>query len=157
MIKLMASSKSPATASLSNLETTLDLYFVKKAPFQLPEGVKEFIVAFGPWITLVLLVLALPLLLVALGLGALVAPFAVMGGANPASFTVGTVFSLVALVLQAMALPGLFKRKKSGWTLLFYSSLVSVVGTVVAQDLVGAILIAVIGGYFLFQIRSKYK
>ena len=99
-----------ANASLSNLETTLNEYFVKKAPFQLPVGVKEFIVSFGPWITLVMLVLSLPIILAAIGLGAILAPFAVLGGANAAAFTVGTVFSLATLVLEAMALPGLFKR-----------------------------------------------
>lgn len=150
---LMATTK----ASLSNLEDTLNEYFVKKAPFQLPIGVKEFIVTFGPWFTLVMLVLALPVILAAIGLGAFLAPFAVLGGANAAAFTVGTVFSLVALVLQAMALPGLFKRKKSGWTLLFYSSLVSVAGALVALNLVGAVLNALIGWYFIFQVRSMYK
>lgn len=150
---LMATTK----ATLSNLEETLNEYFVKKAPFQLPAGVKEFIVAFGPWIMLVLLVLSLPVLLAAIGLGAFLAPFAVLGGANAAAFTVGTVFSLVGLVLQAMALPGLFKRKKSGWNLLFYSSLVSVAGALVALNLVGAVLNAVIGWYFIFQVRSMYK
>ncbi|MFZ1549733.1 MAG: chromate transporter [Microgenomates group bacterium] len=146
-----------ANASLSNLETTLNEYFVKKAPFQLPEGVKEFIVTFGPWFTLVTLVLALPVLLAAIGLGAFLAPFAVLGGANAAAFTVGTVFSLATLVLEALALPGLFKRKKSGWNMLFYSSLVSVAGSLVALNLVGAVLNAVIGWYFIFQVRSMYK
>ncbi|MBP6883193.1 chromate transporter [Candidatus Woesebacteria bacterium] len=146
-----------ANASLSNLETTLNEYFVKKAPFQLPVGVKEFIVSFGPWITLVMLVLSLPIILAAIGLGAILAPFAVLGGANAAAFTVGTVFSLATLVLEAMALPGLFKRKKAGWNLLFYASLVSVAGALVALELVGAVLSAVIGWYFIFQVRSMYK
>lgn len=143
--------------SLANLETSLSEYFVKKAPFQLPVGVKEFIVAFGPWFSLVSLVLALPVVLAAIGLGAFLAPFAVMGGGNAAAFTLGTVFSLVSLVLQAMALPGLFKRKKTGWNFLFYSSLVSVAGSLVALNLVGAVLNAVIGWYFIFQVRSMYK
>ena len=146
-----------ANASLSNLETTLNEYFVKKAPFQLPVGVKEFIVSFGPWITLVMLVLSVPIILAAIGLGAILAPFAVLGGANAAAFTVGTVFSLATLVLEAMALPGLFKRKKAGWNLLFYASLVSVAGALVALELVGAVLSAVIGWYFIFQVRSMYK
>jgi hypothetical protein len=156
-MNVMATSKSSALATLSNLEETLNGYFVKKAPFQLPMGVKEFIVSFGPWIALVLLVLSLPVLFAAIGLGAFLAPFAVLGGANAAAFTVGTVFSLVSLVLEAMALPGLFKRKKSGWNLLFYSSLVSVAGAIVAFNLFGALLNAVIGWYFIFQIRSMYK
>ena len=45
---------------MDTLIATLDEYLVKKAPFALPDGVKEFIVRFGPWISLVLLVLSLP-------------------------------------------------------------------------------------------------
>ena len=156
-MNLMAISKSSTKTSLSNLEETLNEYFVKKAPFQLPTGVKEFIVAFGPWFALVGIVLSLPLILAAIGLGAFLAPFAVLGGANATAFGVGTLFTLGALVLEAMALPGLFKRKKAGWNLLFYSSIVSVVGSLVALNLVGAVLNAVIGGYLIFQIRSMYK
>jgi len=153
----MATSKSSANASLSNLEDTLNVYFVKKAPFQLPDGVKEVLVQYGPWVMVVMLVLSLPVLLAAIGLGAFLAPFAVLGGANAAAFTVGTVFSLGALVLEVFALPGLFKRKKSGWSLLFYSTLVSIVGSLVAMNLVGALLSGVVSFYFLFQVRSMYK
>lgn len=156
-MNLMVKSKSSAMTSLSNLEETLNEYFVKKAPFQLPAGVKEFIVAFGPWFALVGIVISLPLILAAIGLGAILAPFALLGGANATTFGVGTIFSLGGFVLEAMALPGLFKRKKAGWNLLFYSSIVSVVGTLVALNLVGAVLNAVIGWYFIFQVRSMYK
>lgn len=144
-------------ASLANLEATLNEYFVKKAPFQLPDGVKEVLVQYGPWVMVVMLVLSLPVLLAAVGLGAFLAPFAVLGGANATAFTVGTLFSLASLVFEVVALPGLFKRKKSGWNLLFYSNLVSVAGSLVALNVVGAVLSAVISFYFLFQVRSKYK
>ncbi len=144
-------------ASLANLEATLNEYFVKKAPFQLPDGVKEVLVQYGPWVMVVMLVLSLPVLLAAIGLGAFLAPFAVLGGANAAAFTVGTLFSLASLVFEVVALPGLFKRKKSGWNLLFYSNLVSIAGSVVALNVVGALLTAVISFYFLFQVRSMYK
>ena len=40
-------------ASLSKLESTLEEYLVKKAPYQLPADVKEGIVKFGPWIILI--------------------------------------------------------------------------------------------------------
>ena len=46
----------------------LDFYLVQKAPFQLPDNAKEWIVKYGPWIAIVLLILALPPLLFALGL-----------------------------------------------------------------------------------------
>src|SRR5688572_3390229 len=58
----------------------LDFYLVKKAPFQIPDAGRELIVKFGPWITVVLLILLLPVLLFALGLGAFFIPFSGAAG-----------------------------------------------------------------------------
>ena len=44
----------------------LDYYLVQKAPFQIPDGGREWIVKYGPWIAVVLLILTLPPLLFAL-------------------------------------------------------------------------------------------
>ena len=101
----------------------LDFYFVKKAPFQIPDGGREFIVKFGPWITVVLLILTLPVLLFALGLGAIFIPFGGIGYAS--GFGVLTIFVVVEVGLMIAALPGLFARKMAGWRLLFYSQLIS--------------------------------
>jgi hypothetical protein len=60
----------------------LDYYLVQKAPFQIPDGVREIIVKFGPWITLVLLVLMLPPLLLVLGVGTVLVPFGGIGYAT---------------------------------------------------------------------------
>src|SRR6187431_17699 len=81
------------TAAPKDLIGFLDYYLVQKAPFQLPDGLREFIVQYGPWITVVLLVLSLPLLLVALGLSAVFLPFA--GVAAP-----GLAFSWLFLFAQ---------------------------------------------------------
>jgi hypothetical protein len=132
----------------------LDFYFVKKAPFQIPEGGKEFIVKFGPWITLVLMIITLPLILGALGLSLLVAPAVVVTGGG--LIYIGLAFAVVQLVMSAIALPGLFARKMSGWTMLFYARLVGFVGGVLSGSIIGPILGLVIGLYILFQIRSKY-
>ena len=43
-------------------------------------NIKEILVKIAPWVTLVLLIMTLPLVLLALGLGALVAPFAFLLG-----------------------------------------------------------------------------
>jgi hypothetical protein len=140
----------------------LDYYFVKKAPFQIPQAGREAIVQFGPWIVVVLLVLSLPALLFLLGLGAW-APF---GGYRWGySDAVGWAYAywpwmigaIVRFVLMAMALPGLFARKMSGWTLVFYAELVSLVTGVLAMNLVGALIGALIAFYILFQIRPLYK
>lgn len=144
-----------AEQQLQGFIATLDEYLVKKAPFQIPEGGKEFIVRFGPWISLVLLLLTLPLLLVALGLGALVAPFA--GVRYGTGFGVVAILALVQVVMFGMALPGLFARKMSGWTMLFYAELVGFVSSIVSGSIVGGIIGTLIGLYILFQVRTKYS
>ncbi|MFN4212499.1 MAG: hypothetical protein ACK4FL_00870, partial [Microgenomates group bacterium] len=71
----MATKNTDLKSALGQLEETLELYFVKKAPFSLPEGVKELIVTFGPYLVVLGIILGVPAVLAALGLGALVSPF----------------------------------------------------------------------------------
>ena len=142
-------------ANVQGLIATLDEYLVKKAPFQIPEGGKEFIVRFGPWISLVLLVLLLPFLLVALGIGTVLSPFG--GGRYATGFGLVASLSIAQMVLLGMALPGLFARKMSGWMLLFYEQLLGFVTSVVGGSIVGGIIGTLIGLYILFQVRTKYS
>jgi hypothetical protein len=132
----------------------LNYYLVTKAPFQIPEGGKEFIVKFGPWITLVLMILVLPFLLLLLGVGTFLSPFAGVGYA--AGFGLTAILIIVQFGLRAMALPGLFARKMSGWNLLFYSMLVGFVASLLSYNIIGGLLGLLIGLYILFQVRSKY-
>ena len=132
----------------------LDFYLVQKAPFQLPGQFKEFIVKFGPWITVVLLVLTLPPLLLVLGLGTAFIPFGGIGYA--AGFTYLTVVLLIQIGLMVAALPGLFARKMSGWTLLFYSQLAGIAFSLLSGSIVGAVIGGLIGLYILFQVRTLY-
>ncbi|MFN7981350.1 MAG: hypothetical protein U0Q11_05790 [Vicinamibacterales bacterium] len=144
-----------AQGPLSGLITTLDDYLVKRAPFQIPDGGKEFIVRFGPWISLVLLVLTLPLILAALGIGAIFAPFA--GVTYAAGFGIVAILACVQMVLLVFALPGLFARKMSGWMLIFYSELLSLVSSLLQGSIIGGLIGALIGLYILFQVRTKYS
>jgi hypothetical protein len=133
----------------------LDFYLVKKAPFQIPAAGREWIVKFGPWITVVLLILTLPLLLVALGIGVVFMPW---GGAGYATgFGFLTLVVLIELGLMIAALPGLFARKMSGWQLLFYSQLVSIVYNLLTGSIVGGLLFGLIALYILFQVRTLYR
>src|SRR5262245_42015353 len=122
-----------------------DFYLVKKAPFQLPKEVKEFLVKFGPWIALVWLVLSLPALLVMLGIGTAFMPFG--GAVYSVGFTYVAVVLLAQLVLLALALPGLFKRKMSAWRLMFYSQLIGIVSSLLMGSIFGAIIGGLIGLY----------
>jgi hypothetical protein len=133
----------------------LDYYLLQKAPFQIPGNAKEWIVHYGPWITLVLLVLALPPLLIVLGMGAALMPFG--GIAYATGFTYLTIVLIAQLGLMLAALPGLFARKMSGWRLLFYAQLLSFLFSLLSGSLVGAVVGVVLSMYLLFQVRPLYK
>lgn len=143
-----------ASKDVQGLIAALDTYLVRRAPVQIPDGGKELIVKFGPWITVVMLILTLPLLLVALGIGAVLSPFA--GATAAAGFSITSIFVIVQIALMVMALPGLFARRMSGWTLLFYEQLVSFVHSLLMGSIVSGIIGVVIGMYILFQVREKY-
>ncbi len=142
---------------LKQLEDILSDYLVKKAP-ALPTNIKEIIVKFAPWVTLILFIITLPVVLAFFGLGAILAPLSFFGG-----MTVGTnyiltlIFSAVMLVLEALAIPGLFKRARGAWNLLFYSALVGALQNVVTFNLGGLIIGTLLGLYILFQVREYYK
>lgn len=133
----------------------LQTWFYDKAPFHLPDGVREFIVKFGPWVLLVLLVLSVPTLFVLLGLGSLAMPFA--GPAYAGGFGIAAIGSIGGMILTALALPGLFARKQAGWQWLLYSEFLSIATSL----LLGNVFTAIIGGaislYLIFQVRSYYK
>ena len=150
----MTTPTTPASEAPKDLEGFLDFYLVKKAPFQIPDNGREMIVKFGPWISVVLLILTLPLLLFALGIGTILIPFGGLGYAT--GFGVLTIFVIVEVGLLIAALPGLFNRKMSGWRLLFYSQLVSIVYNVLSGNIVGGLLFGLIALYILFQVRSLY-
>lgn len=142
--------------SVSQLETTLDLYLVQKAP-ALPVGIKESLVKYGPYVDLIMILMSAPLVLAVLGLGAVLAPFSVFGGVRSVfSFSFSYIFLIAMVALQVMALPGLFKRSASAWKLLYYSALVDIIYTVFSFNL-GSLISIAITLYFLFQIKSYYK
>lgn len=142
---------------LKQLEDFLAEYLIKKAP-ALPSNIKEIIVKVAPWLTLIFLILTLPLILAVLGLGVLFAPFSFMGGLTAGtSYIVAMAFALVMLVLEAIAIPGLFKRSKSAWRLLYYVALIEAVKNIVTLNFGGLIIFSLLGFYFLFQVREYYK
>ncbi len=131
----------------------LDFYLVQKAPFQIPNDAKEWIVKFSPWIAVVLLVITLPAVLFALGLGAALVPF----GMVVPGFAYVWILLLAHVVLLVLALPGLFARKMSGWKLVFYARILSIVSSLLAGAIVSAVLGGLISLYVLFQIRDKFR
>lgn len=157
----MATKSSGLTKAFADLEVALDDFFVKKAPFQLPANIKEIIVTFMPWVTLIFAVLAIPLVLTAFGLTAILSPFATLGGVRTAMSAASGLLSgipaLVALVLEVLSVKGLLARKKSGWNFAYYATFASLLSSLLSYDLFGAVIGAVVSWYILFQVRSYYK
>jgi len=142
---------------LLQLDDFLSLYLIKKAP-PLPDNVKEFIVKYSPYLTILLMLISLPAILFAFGLGWLLAPMSFMGGYRAGmSFSFGTLVMLVVVVLEIMAIPGLISRKATAWKLLFYSVLINSVYSLISFNLGNLILGTLISLYILYQVKSYYK
>lgn len=154
----------PASGPLGQLETWLYEMLVVKAPFQLPVKAKDWIVQYSPWITLVLAVLLLPALFALFRL----LNHPLLGGLLRVELGALYYVSLVILVVQvglmAASIPMLIKRRRLGWSLVFYGDLVNVIYAIVSvfrygfsvSSLISSLIGSVIGLYFLFQIRSYY-
>ncbi len=142
---------------LKKLDHTLETYLVHKAP-SLPAKWKDVLVKILPWIILVVLVLALPGVLFVLGVGSFVLPMsAVMVPDATGGLTLAVIFLLATVILEALAIPALFKRSRSGWNLLFYSTLLSAFHNLITFNLGGLIIGTLISLYLLYQIKSYYK
>jgi len=142
---------------LARLEALLDDAMINKAPFQIPKDIKELIATVAPYLVIVAVVLFALSILALLGVGATLGAMGMMG----VGWSFGSIVSLVAgaaaLVLEAMALAGLFKRTAQSWRLVFYASVVSIAGSVLSLHIVAAAVSAVIGWYLLFQMKEMYR
>jgi len=142
---------------LVSLEDKINLYFGEKAP-QLPEKVKLVLVKISPYLILISIIFSLPAILAALGLGTILAPIGLYAGVSSGfHFSVGLLITLAVIVLEIMALPGLFKNKRQAWELMFYSTLINAVYALITLSLGSLIIGTALSWYFWFQIRSFYK
>ena len=154
----VSDTKAQVMGLVDQLEAFLDEFMLKKAPFQIPMGGKELIVKISPYLIIIFAVIAIPGLLALLGLSAVLAPVAALGGQTWGFGAIlSIVVALVTLGLELMAVPGLFKRTKGAWRLVFYATIVSLVGSLIAYNIVGGLIGAVIGWYILFQVKELYK
>lgn len=164
----------PFSGPLKSLEAWLYEMVYEKISIKLPTTVREWIVAYGPWVAVaggVLVVLfVVPTFLLSLSITASTATYLAAYGATPAvagpMYYLSLLVLAIQLVIMCMAIPMLLKRKRQGWLLMFYSSVVSLVYTVLNTfsygyfgfgTLLGGLVGAAIGFYVLFQIRSYYK
>lgn len=151
--------KAKAMGYIAQFEAWLQEYMVTKAPFQIPMGGKEFLATIAPYLVIIGIVLFVMSLPVLLGLGAMTAGMGMMMGHAGWGYmaVVMLVSGLVALALEAWALPGLFKRTNASWRLVFYATLVSFAGSILSLNLIGAVIGGIIGWYLLFQVKELYK
>lgn len=159
----------PVSGPLAALEATGYEWLVYKAPFHLPVGLTDFIVQFGPWITLVIGILLLPAFFAVFTIGSIVGTVGVAYGSlgyQPGlMYWLGLIVLLAQVVIMFASIPLLLKRKRNGWLLLFYADLISVVYGIVNSfaygyfalgSLIWTLISAVIALYILFQIRRYY-
>ncbi|CAN5123574.1 hypothetical protein BH09PAT1_BH09PAT1_1720 [soil metagenome] len=138
--------------SKNDLIPMMESWF-KKAP-ALPANAKDTIVKIMPWIALIFGILG-----VLAGLGAVgVSPVVVFGGVrNSMVVLLSGVLTIVASVMMLMAYPKMKALKMSGWNLLFWSTLISFVASLIIGSIVSAIIWGLVEFYILFQIKSYYK
>jgi hypothetical protein len=156
----MEETNTPKTnADLSSLLAQLTNFFedifLKKAP-GMPVAVKEILVKYGPYITILMLVLSIPTVLFILGVGAALTPYGYAARAG-LGFSFAVIFLVVSMVMQGLSVSGLLARKMSGWNWVYWSVLVNIIYSVLSLNIVGGLISAVLGLWVLFQIREYYR
>src|SRR3990167_2850740 len=142
----------------SDIIGTMEKWYAK-APV-LPTNVKEVIVKFAPILALVFGILGVIGAIGGLGLLTVFSPLAMLGGAKTTLYGGGFIsalFWLASAVLMLIAYPGINARKQKGWNWLFWSEVVSIVGTLLSYAILSGIVGGLIGFYILFQVKSYYK
>ena len=144
------------TPTVSQASDFLEDLFLKKAP-AIPENIKEVIVKYGPYLSLVILIISLPALLFAFSVNAFMMPLSYLGGSSSGMhFSFSSLFMIVTLVLEALAIPGLFKRTRSGWNFVYYATILNAVYSLVNFNLFNLLVSTGLSLWVLYQIRGYY-
>lgn len=117
----------------------------------LPENFKDTLVKIMPILAIIGLVFGGLGLIGLLAFG-IVAIFSLSAGIT---VFLAFLFTIVSVALLALALPGLFARKRDGWVWIYYAELVSIVSSAVTLSIPG-VIIGLLWLYVLFQVRDKY-
>jgi hypothetical protein len=161
----MAKTKTEGTdfrSMFGKLEITLDEYLGKKAP-QLPETWKKFLVKIAPYLAIVGVVLGVLGVLALLGIGIFVVPLGTVGGILSGrpflglGYLLNVIFLGVTVVLEGLAITGLFSRAKKGWNFLYWGVLVGAVQNILTVNVAGLIIGTLLSLYVLFQVKEYYK
>jgi hypothetical protein len=133
-------------------EQELAPIFTEKAPFQIPDDIRQILVKIIPYLIILQVVF---FVLSLLGGGRVIlAAFS----AN-ILYSISALISLVGAVIGMLALPGSFKCTRESWVKMYQAQLLFVLASLVTLTISGFIsgLISLVLGLFvLFQIRPKY-
>ena len=130
-------------------EAFLEAHLGEAAPVRLPERWRHNLVRSYPWIALAFVPLDLALGAMLVG----VTIFTALLG-NVSVFS--SVLCLAMLALHIMALPGLFKRQRRGWTYFVYGLVPMAINGLLDVSLFGlAVVLALAFG--AFQVKYRYE
>jgi hypothetical protein len=137
------------------LEKELEPIFLEKLP-AFPDNVKEPIAQYGPYVMLVLAIIGLLGLLTAFGVGSAAIGVGVAAYGGGFNFYIGIAFAAITMIMYLLAFSPLRARKRAGWNLIYYATLVNLVGSAIQFNIIGGLIGAFIGFWILFQVRDKF-
>ena len=150
-----------AYTKFADLEKYGDEYCITRAPFQIPESVREFLVKFGPYAMIAFPILSLLAYFNLYRVYSQFPPYAMMLGSTVSFWTqivsISLLITLIALGFQIKAFSGLMARKKEGWEYTVYATLISLIPSLINVRILSLIIGFVVGMYILFQLKYMYK
>ncbi len=132
------------------LEAELEPIFTKQLP-SFPDNIKDLLVKIAPFLAIITVIFGV----FGVGLTALLSPFAWFAGSF--IYGIGIIFLVVMVILEGMAIPGLFAQKMQGWRLMYYAQFVSVIYSLCMGSWLSGLIGAFIGFWILFQVKEKYS
>ena len=132
------------------LEKELEPIFTKQLP-AFPDNIKDLFVKIAPFLAIIGVVFGV----LGVGVTALLSPFAWFAGSF--MYGIGMLFLLAMVILDALAIPGLFAQKMAGWKYMYYAQFLSLIYNLCMGSWFSGLLGAFIGFWILFQIKEKYS
>jgi hypothetical protein len=132
------------------LEKELEPIFTKQLP-AFPDNIKDLLVKIAPFLAIIGVVFGV----LGVGVTAILSPFAWFSGSL--IYGLGMIFLLIMVVLEGLAIPGLFAQKMDGWKYMYYAQFLSLIYSLCMGNWFSGLLGAFIGFWILFQIKEKYS
>jgi hypothetical protein len=86
------------------------------------------------------------------------APAAIVtGGHGYSGGILAAILWLASSILLFAAYSGTKARKMSGWNMLFWGEIVSLIGSLITLSIIQGLISALISFYLLYQIKSYYQ